>query len=68
MIDWQGKDAYHGSYNYLKTVTVNKMTKSIKGNYKNYSVTKKSAIKRDMERKNMGQIKDKEQEDRIKPN
>ena len=51
-----------------KKVTVNKVTKDIKGNQKNYSVTKKSGIKRDMERKNMGQIKDKEQEDRIKPN
>ena len=26
------------------------MTKSIKGNYKNYSVSKKSGIKRDMEK------------------
>ena len=44
------------------------MAKDIKGNHKNYSVTKKSGIKRDMERKNMGQIEDKEQDDRIKPN
>ena len=44
------------------------MTKSIKGNYKNYSVTKKSAIKRDMERKKMGHNEDKERDDRIKPN
>ena len=27
------------------------MTKSIKGNHKNYSVTKKSGIKRDMQKK-----------------
>ena len=44
------------------------MTKDIKGNHKNYSVTKKSGIKRDMERKNMGQTEDKEQDDRNKPN
>ena len=44
------------------------MTKDIKGNQKNYSVTKKSGIKGDMERKNMGQTEDKEQDDRIKPN
>ena len=44
------------------------MTKDIKGNQKNYSVTEKSGIKRDMERKNMGQIEDKGQDDRIKPN
>ena len=44
------------------------MTKSIKGNHRNYSVTKKSGIKRDMGRKNMGQTTDKEQDDRIKPN
>ena len=44
------------------------MTKDIKGNHKNYSVTKKSGIKRDMERKNMGQTEDKEQEDRNTPN
>ena len=44
------------------------MTKSIKGNHKNYSVTKKSGIKRDMGRKNMRQTEDKEQDDRIKPN
>ena len=44
------------------------MTEDIKGNHKNYSVTKKSGIKRDMERKNMGQIEDKKQDDRIKPN
>jgi len=42
--------------------------KSEKGNHKNYSVTKKSGIKRDMGRKNMGQTEDKEQDDRIKPN
>ena len=51
-----------------KKVTVNKVTKDIKRNEKNYSIREKSGIKRDMERKNMGQIKDKEQEDRIKPN
>ena len=39
------------------------MTKDIKGNQKNYSVTEKSRIKRDMERKNMGQTED----DRINP-
>ena len=44
------------------------MTKVIKGNQKNYSVTEKSGIKRGMERKNMGQTEDKEQDDRIKPN
>ena len=44
------------------------MTKSIKGNHRNYSVTKKSGIKRDIERKNMGQTEDKEQDDRNKPN
>ena len=44
------------------------MTKDIKRNHKNYSVTKKSGIKRDMERKNMGQTEDKEQDDEIKPN
>ena len=44
------------------------MTKDIKGNQKNYSVTEKSRIKRDMERKNMGQTEDKEQDDEIKPN
>ena len=44
------------------------MTKDIKGNHKDYSVTKKSGIKRDMERKNMGQNEDKEQDDRNKPN
>ena len=37
-----------------KTVTLNKVTKDIKGNHKNYSVTKKSGIKRDTGRKNMG--------------
>ena len=37
-----------------KTVTVNKVAKDIKGNHKNYSVTKKSGIKRDTGRKNMG--------------
>ena len=47
---------------------LNKVTKDIKGNQKNYSVTKKSGIKRDMERKNMGQNEDKEQDDRNKPN
>ena len=51
-----------------KKVTVNKVTKDIKRNEKNYSIREKSGIKRDMERNNMGQIKDKEQEDRIKPN
>ena len=44
------------------------MTNDIKGNHKNYSVTKKSGIKRDIERKNMGQTEDKEQDDRNKPN
>ena len=43
------------------------MTKDRKGNHKNYSITKKSGLKRDMERKNMGQIEDKEQDDIIKP-
>ena len=42
--------------------------KDIKGNQKNYSVTEKSGIKRDMGRKNMGQTEDKEQDDQIKPN
>ena len=49
-------------------VTVNKVTKDIKENHKNYSVTKKSEIERDVERKNMGQTEDKEQDDRIKAN
>ena len=40
----------------------------IKGNHKNYSVTKKSGIKREMERKDMGQIEGKEHDDRIKRN
>jgi len=44
------------------------VTNHVKGNQKNYSVTEKSGIKRDMERKNMGQTGDKEQDDRIKPN
>ena len=52
----------------LKSVILNKVTKDIKVNHKNYSVTKKSGIKRDMERKNMGQTEDKEQDDRNKPN
>ena len=51
-----------------KKVTVNKVTKDIKGNHKNYSVTKMPGIERDVERKAMGQIEDKEQDDRIKPN
>ena len=51
-----------------KKVTVNNVTKEIKGTQKNYSITERSGIKRDMERENMGQIEDKEQEDRIKPN
>ena len=42
--------------------------KDIKGNQKNYSVTEKSGIKRDMGRKNKGQTEDKEQDDRIKHN
>ena len=42
------------------------MTKDIKGNQKNYSVTEKSGMKRDMERKNMGQTEDREQDDQIK--
>ena len=33
-----------------KKVTVNKVTKDIKGNQKNYSVTKKSGIEIDVER------------------
>ena len=49
-------------------VTVNNVTKDIKENHKNYSVTKKSGIERDVEKKNMGQIEDKEQHDRIKAN
>ena len=44
------------------------MTKDVKGNQKNYSATEKSGVKRDMERKNMGQTEDKEQDDQIKPN
>ena len=68
MVYWQVKNEYYWSLNYLKTVTLNKVTKDIKGNSKNYSVTKKSGIKRDMERKNMGQNEDKEQDDRNKPN
>ena len=44
------------------------MTKDIKGNQKSYSVTEKSGIKSDMERKNMGQTEDKEQDDQIKHN
>ena len=51
-----------------KTVIFNKVTKDIKGNNKNYSVTKMPGIERDVERKAMGQIEDKEQDDRIKPN
>ena len=60
MVYWQVKNEYYWSHNYLKTVTLNKVTKDIKGTHKDYSVTKKSAIKRDMERKNMGQTEDKE--------
>ena len=37
-----------------KTVIFNKVTKDIKGNHKNYSVTKKSGKERDVARKNMG--------------
>ena len=33
------------------------MTKDIKGNHKNYSVTKKSGIKRDMGRKKWDKLK-----------
>ena len=44
------------------------MTKDIIGNQEKYSVTEKSGIKEDMERKNIGQTEDKEQDDRIKPN
>ena len=51
-----------------KTSTAIKVTKDIKGNHKNYSVTKKSGIKREMGRKNMGQTEDKQQDDKIKPN
>ena len=51
-----------------KKVTVNKVTKDIKRNEKNYSIREKSGIKRDMGRKNMGQTEDKEQDDRIKHN
>ena len=47
---------------------MNKVTKDIKGNLKTYSVAKKSEIKRDIERKYMGQTDDKEQDDRIKHN
>ena len=47
---------------------MNKVTRDIKGNLKTYSVTKKSGIKRGMERKNMGQTEDKEQDDQIKHN
>ena len=43
------------------------MTKDIIGNQEKYSVTEKSGIKRDMEKK-MGQTEDKEQDDLIKPN
>ena len=49
-----------------KKVTVNKVTKDIKRNEKNYSIREKSGIKRDMERKNMGQTEDREQDDQIK--
>ena len=51
-----------------KKVTVNKVTKDIKRNEKNYSIREKSGIKRDMERKKMGHNEDKERDDRIKPN
>ena len=68
MVYWQVKNEYYWSHNYLKTVTLNKVTKDIKGNHKDYSVTKKSGIKRDMERKNLGQTEDKEQDDQIKAN
>ena len=46
---------------------VNKVRKDTKGHQKNYAVTEKSGIKRDMEKK-MGQTEDKEQDDLIKPN
>ena len=36
---------------------MNKVTRGIKGNLKTYSVTKKSGIKREMGRKNMGKMK-----------
>ena len=52
---------------FKKKLQLNKVTKSIKGNHRNYSVTKKSGMKRDMGRKNMGQTEDKEHDDRIKP-
>ena len=45
MVYWQVKNEYYWSHNYLKTVTLNKVTKDIKGNHKDYSVTKKSGIK-----------------------
>ena len=45
---------------------MNKVTKDIEGNPKTYSVTKKSGIKSDMGRKNMGQTEDKEQDNRVK--
>ena len=48
-------------------MTVNKVTKDIKGNQKSYSVTEKSGIKSDMERKNMGQTEDKEQMIKLNP-
>ena len=50
-----------------KKLQLNKVTKSIKGNHRNYSVTKKSGMKRDMGRKNMGQTEDKEQMIKLNP-
>ena len=42
---------------FKKKLQLNKVTKSIKGNHKNYSVTKKSGIKRDMGRKKWDKLK-----------
>ena len=44
------------------------MTKDIKENHKKLLSHKEVRDKRDMERKNMGKIEDKEQDDRNKPN
>ena len=52
----------------LKSVILNKVTKDIKVNHKKLLSHKEVRDKRDMERKNMGQIEDKEQDDRNKPN
>ena len=63
MIDWQVKMHTMDLKTTYKKVTVNNVTKEIKGNQKNYSITERSGIKRDMERENMGQTEDKEQDD-----